>query len=431
MVFDQLYQLRADSGAFLIYDSKSLAHRKNDAEDWWRTDFFKEFADGNLIAFQTSERRNFTLKFVQRKLTDVEQKALVCSHTFRCSVKNKGLYWDSADRIPHVNQQNDAADDPEGWLAIKKGEYSVTVSALDWFQDITEAEREAAGSIAHFVVQFEKASKQDIEIPAKLPWLPPSKKYLDQRTRENPSILNLYAKHAFMSVDKQLRFASYLESPSKKTNATKKKNADAESWSYTTSKATLELGGKKFKGYEIGSYAEPDGSWLWSWENKTRDLVKENRELKDRVRKIGETYGISSFSFEHFFNLDPLLGSDLQPHAVNVFGAIICGELNFDAYYKPTFANGDTLVVVSDKNIVAPDVDPVVRLLEVIPLAIEKRPIPNHKLAVIVYAKAYGLKPTESNGKLQINSDDGNSLEATFDEYNRITDLKAVLPAKV
>lgn len=163
MDFESLYKLGTDVAGFMFFDHAQLKHRQDDPCNWWDDDPAKEFEEGSLIAFHTGSDGTFTLKFVQRPLSSIEEKALVSSASFRYHVRNGRLFWDNGNYLPSEDQIDEADEDPDGWLTIANGYYRVTVYALDWFS-IDDQEREAAGEISHYVVRFETVKSLE-EIP--------------------------------------------------------------------------------------------------------------------------------------------------------------------------------------------------------------------------------------------------------------------------
>jgi hypothetical protein len=182
-----MYKLGTDVAAFMFFHPGRLEHRKDDPIDWWDSDFRSDFVAGRFVAFCTSSDGQFTMKFVRRELTPVENQALVARQSFRYHVQDGRLYWDNANNLPSEDRVSDAEDDPEGWLTVPNGRYRLTVHALDWFS-IPDADREAAGDITHYIVRFERVETfRGIAIPDKLPWLVPSKRWYDRRKSRRPA----------------------------------------------------------------------------------------------------------------------------------------------------------------------------------------------------------------------------------------------------
>ncbi|MBX9669212.1 MAG: hypothetical protein K2X93_16425 [Candidatus Obscuribacterales bacterium] len=431
LVMEQLYQLNTEVGAFFFFDGAQLKDRESDSGNWSMTDFHKEFEAGTLFAFQTATKGNFTLKFVQRPLSDAEKKALVAQHTFFYKVHHGRLYWDNGEHLPCAEGWDEADDDPEGWLTIANGEYKVTVYSQDWFT-MPEGEREAAGDISHYVVQFEQfKGKSAPAVPQFLPWLPPSTSWYNYRRNESPQLISLFNQHICMSFDKQMRLAEWLEVSEKKAGGGKKgllggkKGSKANSWNYTISTATLELGSAKFTALSLGTFAFPDTTWFWTWHNpSSQKLTPENLQLRKSIESIGTKYGISAFSIPAYFKVDPFLGFAINEAAADIFAAITVGELGFDAYYKLPFEHGAGIAVIRDERLAFTEKKPVRRMLEIIPKTFMAITVPNHKEACISYARAYGLKCQEEGDTIKVNAN-GEELAATFDQLNRLIDLKA------
>jgi len=152
--WEQLYKLGTDVAGFALYHPARLAHRNNTPWGWW-DEAEKEFRSGGLVAFCTGSDGTFTLKFVQRPLSAAEEKALVVSQAFCYVVEDGRLYWDNTNCLPSEDTFERAEDDPYGWLELPNGRYRITVHALDWFDGISDAEREAAGDISHYIVRVE------------------------------------------------------------------------------------------------------------------------------------------------------------------------------------------------------------------------------------------------------------------------------------
>ena len=182
--WDKLYKLGTDVAGFALYHPTRLAHRKDDAIGWWADDFADEFRAGRLVAFCTGSDGTFTLKFVRRPLTAVEERVLVVQEAFRYDVRDGRLYWDNTNCLPSEDQAEEAEDDEHGWLELADGPYRVTVHALDWFS-IPDAEREAEADISHYVVRFEPVSSvEGIRVPTDLPWLLASKSWHEKRAAQ-------------------------------------------------------------------------------------------------------------------------------------------------------------------------------------------------------------------------------------------------------
>ena len=106
--WNKLYKLGTDVAGFVFFHPARLAHRMNDPIGWWDKDFAEEFRAGWLVAFSTGSDGTFTLKFVRRPLTAVEEKVLVAKECFRYDVRDGRLYWDNSDCLPSEDQFSSA-----------------------------------------------------------------------------------------------------------------------------------------------------------------------------------------------------------------------------------------------------------------------------------------------------------------------------------
>jgi hypothetical protein len=182
--WEQLYKLGTDVAGFALYHPARLAHRSDTPCGWWN-EAGPDFRDGRLVAFCTGSDGTFTLKFVQRPLSPAEEKALVVSQAFRYLVEDGRLYWDNTNCLPSEDTFESAEDDEHGWLKLPNGRFRITVHALDWFDGITAAEREAAGDISHYIVRVEPvASFRGVPAPTSAPWLQANRSWHAQRLKQ-------------------------------------------------------------------------------------------------------------------------------------------------------------------------------------------------------------------------------------------------------
>lgn len=182
--WDGLYKLGTDVSGFVFFHPDSLSHREDDPTGWWWDDSSDEFQSGRLVAFSTGTDGTFTIKFIRRLLTAIEERALVVQQAFRYEVSHGRFYWDNTDCLPSEDRSSNAEDDLEGWLHLPNGPYRVTVYALDWFS-IPDVEREAEMDISHYLVRIESVSSlNDIPVPPTLPWLVASKQWHEKRLSE-------------------------------------------------------------------------------------------------------------------------------------------------------------------------------------------------------------------------------------------------------
>src|SRR5262249_7949703 len=122
-------------------------------------------------------------------------------------------------------------------------------------------------------------------------------------------LIALYHQHVAAAFDRQMRLADFLE-----------RKASGANWNYQVSTATLKFGPKvTFEAHALGSYADPDGSWMWDWLNPQLNLTPANLKLAKAVQRLGKKLGISAFTADRYFVVEPILGEELSEDAAYVF----------------------------------------------------------------------------------------------------------------
>src|SRR5262249_37533888 len=80
-------------------------------------------------------------------------------------------------------------------------------------------------------------------------------------------LISLYHRHVAAAFDRQMRLADFLE----------QEQVRGAPYQFRTSTATLEFGNAvRFVALDIGSHAEPDNSWLWTWCDPNMQLTPPN-----------------------------------------------------------------------------------------------------------------------------------------------------------
>lgn len=232
-----------------------------------------------------------------------------------------------------------------------------------------------------------------------------------------PFLLDLYHKHVAAAFERQQRLSEYLE-----------ENADGEEYDYRSSTATLGFGTNvRFEALNLGSYAEPDDSWLWAWCNPTQQLTAANVELRDAVNRLGDDVGQEVFGASTQFACEPVLGMDIAPISAHAFAVIVSGELGYDAYYTIPFSHGTFSTVIRDARLRMNDADPIERVLGTFPMAVSQFPIPDQRAAYVAYVEHLGLTPTTNGDTIHVVKGERVLLEATFDEMSRFVRLNGTV----
>ncbi len=227
------------------------------------------------------------------------------------------------------------------------------------------------------------------------------------------ALMALYHRHVAAAFDRQLLLADFLD-----------REAKGEPWGYTISAATLTFGDTvRFEALDLGSHADPDNSWLWSWAHPHLNLTADNRELGEAVRELGRRVGVAAFRADRQVSCADLLGPDLSPLAAHVFAAVVSGELGFDAHYTMPFAHGRAAAVIRDARLRAGVPDPAARVLAVFPQVLAAFPVADHRAAFTAYAASYGLALEEAPEGVRVLAGGEPKLEARFDDQGRLTQV--------
>ncbi|HXD86415.1 MAG TPA: hypothetical protein VN641_07965 [Urbifossiella sp.] len=224
-------------------------------------------------------------------------------------------------------------------------------------------------------------------------------------------LLDLYHRFVGRAFDRQLRFAEFQE-----------RKAPGADWTYDSETATLAFGKLKFEAPLVGSHAEHNDSWLWSWANRTVKLSITNRALGDTIRALAHRAMVPEFA-KNAFPLEPVLGEHLAAEAVHVFGAVLVGELEYDAYFIAPYDDGRLLLMIRDDRLRSAEKHSLARVLSVFPQVMASLPLLDPRAALIEYAKSYGLAVAETADGVKIAGTGPGELTAIFDARNRLKSL--------
>jgi hypothetical protein len=230
----------------------------------------------------------------------------------------------------------------------------------------------------------------------------------------NQALIDLHHRHVAAAFERQNRLGELLE----------REGVSREPYEFKTSQATLTFGKTvRFDALDLGSYADPDDSWLWTWCDPNMNLTEANQKLAADVRALGQKTGIAEFEADGQFSCAELMGEELAPKAAYVLAAIVAGELGFDAYYSMPFQHGRFAVVIRDERLRAGPPDPVAKILATFPQVLGAIPVLDHRAAFIAYVQSHRLALDESAKSVRVLQNGKPVLTATFDGKNRLTGL--------
>jgi hypothetical protein len=224
-------------------------------------------------------------------------------------------------------------------------------------------------------------------------------------------LLELFDRFAAPVFDRQQRFTEFA---SKKAPGIKK-HLEVEL-------GLLSFGPKlQFEALLAGVHQVHNGTWMWAWANRTIKLSLTNRALGDTIRALAHKAMTPTFA-KPAFPLDLVLGSDLTPEACAVFGTILVGELDYDAYLVSKLDGNPALFLIRDERLRSTEKHPLARILATFPKAMNALPASDHRAAFISYAHSYGFNPVEAEGRLLVKAGKA-ELTATFDDGGRLKSL--------
>ncbi len=225
-------------------------------------------------------------------------------------------------------------------------------------------------------------------------------------------IVSLFNKNAAMAFDKQIRMDELV------------KQSGKAGWNWDPSTAELVMGGQTFEAHVLGSFTQPDCTWLWSWNNPTIHETSQQKvrdeQLKERVMALNDQCPV--LTGEGRIELLPILGSELCSLAADVLGMTISREMGYDGFYRMPIPFGFTTLLIRDALLKNTEDNPLPVITTRFPQAIAAMPIPDHKAAFISYAESYGLKVAIDGETVRVNKtdDDSESIHAEFDTDNRL-----------
>ncbi|HEY3789947.1 MAG TPA: hypothetical protein VGL71_13900, partial [Urbifossiella sp.] len=123
------------------------------------------------------------------------------------------------------------------------------------------------------------------------------------------------------------------------------------------------------------------------------------------------------------FPLEPLLGAELVPFAVHIFGSVLVGELDYDAYFVAPYEGGQHLLLLRDDRLRSPEKNSMARVLSIFPQVLAALPVPDPRDALTHYAKSYALTTTDLGDETKITGTGNGELLATFDDRGRMKSL--------
>lgn len=223
-------------------------------------------------------------------------------------------------------------------------------------------------------------------------------------------LVALYHRHVATAFDRQQRLADFLA-----------RHAPGAKPVYDLPTAALAFGKLRFEAPILGSPAAHNQSWLWAWSNKHLKLSITNRALGDTVRMLVHRLSVHGLAAAAFA-LEPMIGSELLPHAPALIGIVLGRELEYHAYFTIPHEGGRATLLIRDRRLDFKERKPLRRILSLFPEVIRKFPVFDHRLALASYAADYGVSVVDGPTGLRL-SHGKDELTATFDDDGRLSGL--------
>ena len=214
-------------------------------------------------------------------------------------------------------------------------------------------------------------------------------------------IQSLLHQHTCYALDRQLLFTDLI---------------GRLSWSYDVSSGVLSFGDRyEFQAEILGTEAEEDSTWLWSWANESSAIPSERIQAALKMRSWGEELSISQLT-EPCLSLEDADGHTLAMIAV--------GKKMGQAYYRGPHAGGAVFLLIVESQMPWKVENDLQRISTIFPQMISELEIKNHQTALLHYLNHYGLEPEETENTIIVRQQEQEVLRASFDDFHRLQELK-------
>lgn len=174
--------------------------------------------------------------------------------------------------------------------------------------------------------------------------------------------------------------------------------------------------GEKFPIQILGSYGYNAETWLWQWANE--NSTNEGAVLSDaiKLKEYGNKNSIEQFVTAEF---------NCTTTEVHLLGIIASGILKSSAYYCGDYGDGIALMTIKSDKVDKVAFNEVQRIVSTFSSLISVCEM-NHRETFANYLHAKGYSLTLNNEKT-IASKGENEIIASFDEFNRLTDINTTI----
>lgn len=187
-------------------------------------------------------------------------------------------------------------------------------------------------------------------------------------------------------------------------------------WNYEVSTGVLSFGDRyHFQAEILGTEAEEDATWLWSWANEMSSIPPDRIQAALKMKRWGEEAEIPELA-EPCHSLEDIDGHNL--------GMIAVGEQLGQAYYRGPHAEGAVLLLIVEQQMPWTVENSLQRISTIFPQILSETEVKNHQAALRHYLNHYGLEPEETANSVIVRQQEQEILSASFDEFHRLQELK-------
>jgi hypothetical protein len=222
----------------------------------------------------------------------------------------------------------------------------------------------------------------------------------------SPQFEALYHQHVMASFEKQLHFADVI---------------GERGWSFSMSDGHLTFSNRDaapmaFAAQLLGSAANGDRSWLWSWANEASNIP---RTLTEDARRLRQDDSAPEWA-------TPQFALDFDNADEHRLAMTACSVLGAAAYYRGPYEGGAAFFLLHDHRLLLPPpAGP--RIIRTAMQAISKLPVADHRAAIMGYFTARRLEPRVDADNSIVATLGGSDFRAKFDQQGRLADLSGTL----
>lgn len=224
----------------------------------------------------------------------------------------------------------------------------------------------------------------------------------------SPQLEELWLEYAVLSFEKQLHLADIV---------------GGRPWEFSMQTGQITFKGKgflqkslNFNVQILGTESHGDNSWLWAWANEASGIPENLLQTANRLRFMGEVRSVPELQNANF---------DLEQADGHALASIASGVVQGGAYYRGPYEGGAVFLLIQDPAF-PPSQPDLTRTVRVIPEALGALPLSNHRIALRSYLTQRQWD-FEENGSEVIASHGKDSITLSFDELNRLAELKTTL----